>query len=799
MDSSTTVAGFSGLPLDAQYRTGERDPVEGFYIPCLTRAVSYDRAVGYFRSSIYAIVGDPTLDFARRGGAMRLVCSPSITEEDASSIAHGYVMRDAVIERSLARDIDELLETPSAAPQARLLATLIKCGTLDLRIAIRVQSCGIYHEKLGIFTDGAGERVSFLGSANETWSAWHADGNHESIEVFREWRGDGERERVVNHAAHFQRLWDGNVLGVATLPFPTAQRQRLLDIAAPGYDDVDWPAPPKKAQGRTLQAHQIEAIRAWEAAGKRGVFEHATGSGKTFTAIAIIRKHVESGQPALVLVPSQLLLEQWREEIEAEIPSATILLAGGGNSKWKDGGRLRAHLSADAGLPVIVLATMQTAATDAFLREARGGAHLLLVADEVHQIGSSFNSKAMGIPSGAALGLSATPQRYGDPAGTAAIFDRFGPVVPPVITLRDAIKAGRLVDYEYFPHAVHLDQDEAQEWKKLTREISLALARSSSEEKSAHRMSEKARMLLIQRCDGRGGLAHLSRRPRASPRRWADRTDRRRRRDEIRLAALESGICATVRCRAMKKVTATTPAAELISKRIADLDDWRGAALARIRKLIQEADPEVVEEWKWRGTPTWSHDGILCTGESYKKLVKLTFAKGASLKDPTHLFNSSLDGNVRRALDIPERHEVDSISLQGAHPRGNRGQRRDQGEVVEEAEVLGFLPRVRIERVGESPANHRHEPERPDSSDMAPPHPTRHPDALGCVVHAARHRGMALARPGLPHRSARGRGACQAGQGRPLTAQAASLAAWRRCRLPRAARAVDRLRLRSPG
>ncbi len=103
-------------------------------------------------------------------------------------------------------------------------------------------------------------------------------------------------------------------------------------------------------------------------------------------------------------------------------------------------------------------------------------------------------------------------------------------------------------------------------------------------------------------------------------------------------------------------------APELISKRIAELGDWRGETLRRMRKLIKEADPEVVEEWKW-GTPVWSHEGILCTGESYKKVVKLTFAKGASLTDPARLFNSSLEGNVRRAIDIHEGEEVDESAF----------------------------------------------------------------------------------------------------------------------------------------
>ncbi len=111
----------------------------------------------------------------------------------------------------------------------------------------------------------------------------------------------------------------------------------------------------------------------------------------------------------------------------------------------------------------------------------------------------------------------------------------------------------------------------------------------------------------------------------------------------------------------MKKSGSTEgqPASELIDKKIAGLGDWRGETLSRMRKLIKEADPDVVEEWKW-DTPVWSHDGIICTGESYKAKVKLTFAKGASLDDPAKLFNSSLDGNVRRAIDINEGEKVDA-------------------------------------------------------------------------------------------------------------------------------------------
>jgi hypothetical protein len=102
---------------------------------------------------------------------------------------------------------------------------------------------------------------------------------------------------------------------------------------------------------------------------------------------------------------------------------------------------------------------------------------------------------------------------------------------------------------------------------------------------------------------------------------------------------------------------------ELIDARIRELDDWRGEMLSRLRALVKQADPEVVEEWKWRGTPVWSHDGIICTGETYKSVVKMTFAKGASLKDPSGLFNSSLEGNVRRAIDFHEGDKIDEKAL----------------------------------------------------------------------------------------------------------------------------------------
>jgi len=113
----------------------------------------------------------------------------------------------------------------------------------------------------------------------------------------------------------------------------------------------------------------------------------------------------------------------------------------------------------------------------------------------------------------------------------------------------------------------------------------------------------------------------------------------------------------------MKKAVVVESASALIDQRIKELGDWRGKTLARVRQLLHEADPEIEEEWKWMGTPVWSHGGIVCTGETYKKVVKMTFAKGAALKDPAGLFNSSLEGNVRRAIDIHEGEEINGTAL----------------------------------------------------------------------------------------------------------------------------------------
>ena len=499
-----SYTGLGSVHLATEYRTGEADLVAEFYRPCLEQAADYRRAVGYFRSSIFLVVGEDVVEFAKRGGRIRLICSPSITDEDLSSIEVGYVLRGNRTDEALCIEIDRLLADEATHYRTRVLATLIAVGALDVRIAIRPDNQGIYHEKIGIFADTLGNKVSFLGSANETWKGWHERGNLEAIEVFCNWAGQSDAERCQNHESYFDRLWDGQAKGVKVIAFPDAAKKRISAVAIDDLGEVDMEEiraiHKSVTKGRTPLDHQSKAIEDWKAAGYRGVLEHATGSGKTFTALMAIREHVEKGLPAIIVVPSRLLLEQWSNETREELPEATILLAGAGHDRWRQGRRLYGMTDPAPDLGKrIVIATMQTASSEEFLSALKGGSHLLVVADEVHQSGSPQNSKLYLLKSGSRLGLSATPIRYGDPDGTRKMFDYFGPVIPPPVTLQDAIEAGRLVEYEYKPHAVRLTAEEVEEWKALTLKIRWEMSRQTEGVDGKKPLSEAAKMLLIRR------------------------------------------------------------------------------------------------------------------------------------------------------------------------------------------------------------------------------------------------------------------------------------------------------------
>lgn len=494
----------AGLELSTDYRTGltgSSDPVGGFYLPCLARSSIYLRAAGFFRSSVLWLMGPSYIDFARRGGKAVVVCSPKLEAADIEAILAGEQTHEDLISRRLLGDVEALLAARDLGKPVATLATLVALGTLKIAIAYRPNADGMYHEKMGCFQDSEGARVTFIGSANETYSAWSDRGNFESVEVFCSWHSTRDCNRTDKHERYLQQLIANQVPGVSVIDFPEAAKRRLFEKAFASLDDLTFDEPVITIHsGKRPLAHQTESLSSWKAADHRGVLQHATGSGKTFTAILAIAEHTSQGLPALVLVPSHLLQSQWKREIEENLPKSVILLAGGGGQRWREPYALTGHTADGVSTyPRITIAVMPTAASKEFRAKLRAGDHLLVVADEVHQIGSPENSQFMTVASGKRLGLSATPQRHGDPDGTAKIFAYFGGILDPIVTLQDAIEAGRLVPYEYHPCGIRLTDEEAESWRSLSKRIGFLLGGTKSLAGSTIPLSEEVKRLLIRR------------------------------------------------------------------------------------------------------------------------------------------------------------------------------------------------------------------------------------------------------------------------------------------------------------
>jgi superfamily II DNA or RNA helicase len=482
------------IALRRRYSSGRHDLTAEFFAPCLQASEAYDRAVGFFSSSFYVLVGVPIADFARRGGKMRLVCSPRLSPEDITAIEDGYAQRAAGT--AVLRELELELQDPTGAAAARLLATLVAAGCVDIKIAFKPSGQGgLFHDKVGIFTDVEKSKVSFTGSANETWAAWSGRANHEYFHAFASWV-EGDTERVADDVSYFESLWDGHEPDLLILDFPDVARERLEEIVDPEgsaaaeerLQILAMSRPPRPV----LRDHQSAALDQWRAASYRGILEHATGSGKTITALSCIDEAFTQAKVAIVLVPSRTLLRQWHGEAKAFFgDEADVLLVGGGHDEWRVGSLLRDFLS--AGQRRLVIATMDTAATEQFVSRAADLPELILVADEVHRVGSPTRRRALTIDADWRLGLSATWEREGDPGGSAAILDYFEHVLEPPYTLHDAIRDGHLCSYRYIVHTVELNSDERERWLALSARIGRAIASADGE------FTEQLRHLLIQR------------------------------------------------------------------------------------------------------------------------------------------------------------------------------------------------------------------------------------------------------------------------------------------------------------
>jgi superfamily II DNA or RNA helicase len=505
----------SDLTLQTSYHKGRDNIAESFYLPCMRRATEYDRAVGYFRSTAFIIAWPALKEFVQNRGKIRVLCSQVLASDDVDALDKGFSARaDEALGARLLEEVRILLRDEILREPARILAALVASGTLELQIAIlrdsqvRAASGRIFHDKLGIFRDDSKNIVIFKGSMNETWTGLAADGNLESVDVAASWMGSRDLERARTEEKYFAELWSNQYPTLIVRPFPEVARAELVDAA-----DPDWEATLTRliqepqstplesigedARGRTLHPHQSAGLASWAANGRRGILAFATGSGKTFTAITAIREAInDHREVVLVVVPDQVLFAQWYRELEDTLPAARILRAGSGYSAWRESLRLWTSIGDQ---PRIVLATMQTASTEDFRQQLSAGSHLMLVADEVHRLGSPQNQRLLDERLfGARLGLSATPERAGDPIGTNVLLSFFRGVLEPRYTLADAVRDGVLTRYFYRPHTVVLSATEAAEWRSLTAEIGQLRGRLAAAQHSDG-LEERLQRLFIKR------------------------------------------------------------------------------------------------------------------------------------------------------------------------------------------------------------------------------------------------------------------------------------------------------------
>lgn len=513
------------LNLQVAYHKGRDDIARDFYLPCMMRTERYDRAVGYFRSTVFLIAWPALKDFVARGAKMRVLCSQVLADEDVTALEQGYAARaDAILGTRLRAEVALMLGDPVLRDPAGVLAGLVAHGTLQLQIAILRESgsasahARIFHDKLGLFHDDTGNIVMFKGSMNETWSGLAANGNLESIDVAASWLGGRDLERCRVEQSYFDDLWAQRYPGLLVRPFPEVAREELTRASPTDLDEaIDRLIARERltvdARGRVLKSHQALGLASWASNDRRGILAFATGAGKTFTAITAIREALSRfGEAIIVVVPDRTLFAQWDKELRETLADLKprILRAGAGHTSWRTN---LGYWTQPGDQPRLVLATVKTASSADFLARLAGGSKLMLVADEVHRLGSIRHRQLMREDRfGARLGLSATPERFGDPVGTQAILDFFKTILTPRYNLVDAIRDGVLTPYFYRPHGVELETDEAKAWYAASQEIARLQARQLSGDASpnlGHRLQHAlfARARIIKQARAKVRLA----------------------------------------------------------------------------------------------------------------------------------------------------------------------------------------------------------------------------------------------------------------------------------------------------
>lgn len=498
------------------YRTSIDDIPKDFYIPLLCQAVSYDRAVGFFSSTILSKIYVGISALVNNGGKIRIVASPKLSEEDVNAIQLGYKMRDDVMREAVLR---ELTEPKSMFEEKRLnqLANLIANNLLDVKIAFTEKngSFGMYHEKMGIISDYEGNIVAFSGSMNESLTAVSL--NYESIDVFCSWKSDEQRERVEDKRAAFGSIWNNNEPEIYVMDFPELseeiiRRYRREEITVyQNYDDEpethleiqkELRSGAIIPEGINLHKYQIDAINEWEKNDFRGIFDMATGTGKTYTglgALARLCDAVEGKLATIIVCPFQHLVEQWVEDIELFNVKPII---GYSASTQKDWLKRLENAIRDQKLNVkgkeyfCFVTTNATFATDKvqkMIDKIKGD--LLLIVDEAHNFGAERLSSLLTEKYTYRLALSATLERHNDLEGTERLKSFFGRKCIEY-TLERAIEENKLTKYKYFPILTTLTDIELNYYSQLSYEIIKCII---IDKYGKPKLTEKGKILALQR------------------------------------------------------------------------------------------------------------------------------------------------------------------------------------------------------------------------------------------------------------------------------------------------------------
>ncbi len=475
----------SELDLEITYRADSARIVQDFYVPCLMRSRQYRRAVGYFTSSGLAQAASGVAHLIKNNGSMELIASPNLSEEDVQAMQNGYESREKILERVISITFQEVHDT-LIRDRLSALAWLISLGKLDIKLALRQQSGksvrGMYHEKIGIFTDQNQNSIAFAGSSNET--AGGLVDNFESIEVY--WSWDDTHKRVERKIKDFEKLWRNDTKNLEIIDFTDATDEllRKYKTDSPPFKDfleakkstTTQPSfefgVPRLPKNITLRDYQQQALENWFKNNGQGILKMATGSGKTIVGLSIASALYEkiSLEALVIICPYKHLVKQWEKEINKF--GVNPLLAFDNRVKWVD--KLTANLYdvRNRRLPFIAVITTNDSFIGALQSKLKYFPNKsLLIADEVHNVGAERIRQGLPDNFNLRLGLSATPERWFDDEGTEALLSYFGKVLEPQFTLKEAIQKKALVPYHYFPIFVELYEDELDEYLDLTKRI----------------------------------------------------------------------------------------------------------------------------------------------------------------------------------------------------------------------------------------------------------------------------------------------------------------------------------------